>query len=419
MTQVTPHYVKPSQLRIGLYIYLDLGWMDHPFPVSSFEIRNQDQINKLCGLGLDQIRYSPEKSTPEPNRIESELSDYQVRPLPQIVVALSATQMREQQLGLQQASFLRCERLFSQSLQDYKRIAENLHSAPEHACELAKAAVHQLLDGILQEDEAAIRLLSEKNGEKSALHAVNVTLISLLLGKALELPKEEMAELGLGAMLHDMGKLDLPERQRWLDEYSSPAERQLYQSHVVHGVSMARKMALSHSATLLIAQHHEFADGSGFPSQVMNEKMTGLSRIISVVNRFDNLCNPGHAGVALTPHEALSQLFTKYKAQSDTRTLTAFIKMMGIYPPGSVVQLSDERYAMVVSVNSAKPMKPRVIIHDHKIAPDDAVIFNLEDDAQIGIRRSLKPLQLPKSAYDFLTPRHRLSYFYEPTSLHA
>jgi putative nucleotidyltransferase with HDIG domain len=268
----------------------------------------------------------------------------------------------------------------------------------------------------LSEEEAAIRLLSEKAGEKTALHSINVTLISLLLGNAIGLPKDDMLELGIGALLHDVGKMELPDRLRWLDEQSSPAERQLYQSHVAHGVNIAKKLQLSANATILIAQHHEYADGSGYPSRILGEKMTQLSRIISLVNRFDNLCNPSNVALALTPHEALSQLFTKNKTQSDAPTLTAFIKMMGIYPPGSIVQLSDERYALVVSVNSARPIKPKVIIHDPQVPREDALMMNLENETQIGIRRSLKPIQLPKAAYDYLSPRKRLCYFFERAS---
>ena len=90
--------------------------------------------------------------------------------------------------------------------------------------------------------------------------------------------------------------------------------------------------------------------------------------------------------------------------------------MMGIYPPGSIVQLSDERYALVVSVNSARPIKPKVIIHDPQVPREDALMINLENETQIGIRRSLKPIQLPKAAYDYLSPRKRLCYFFERAS---
>jgi hypothetical protein len=164
---------------------------------------------------------------------------------------------------------------------------------------------------------------------------------------------------------------------------------------------------------LLIAQHHEHIDGTGYPSAIHGEKMSPLSSIVALANRYDNLCNPGNPALAITPHEALSQVFTQNKTQFHAPTMTAFIRMMGVYPPGSVVQLTDERYALVVAVNSMRPLKPRVVIHNSEIPRDDALVINLEREPQLGIRRSLKPLQLPKAAYDYLSPRKRLCYFFE------
>nr|WP_315486287.1 HD domain-containing phosphohydrolase [uncultured Undibacterium sp.] len=416
MTDATHQFISPAELRIGLYVYLDIGWMDHPFPVSSFEIRNQDQILKLQALGLQKIRYAPDKSQPDPQASPTKnVPDVNTVASTETPEALAAKH-RKALLASQQASLMACERQFGQATQEFKHLTEIVHAQPPAAKDSASKLVEGMLNGILNHDESAIRLLSEKAGEKTALHSINVTLISLLLGKALELPKDDMLELGIGALLHDVGKIELPDRLRWVDEHSSPAERQLYQSHVAHGVNLARKMQLSSSATLLIAQHHEFADGSGYPGHIHVDKMTMLSRIISLVNRFDNMCNPSNVALAITPHEALSQLFTKNKMQSDTSTLTAFIKMMGIYPPGSVVQLSDERYALVVSVNSSRPIRPKVIIHDPSVPRDDALMINLEHETHLGIRRSLKPVQLPKAAYDYLSPRKRLCYFFERAS---
>lgn len=413
MTEAESHYISPADLRLGLYIYLDMGWMDHPFPVSSFEIRNEEQIHKLQALGLRRIRYSPERSVKLQASPISPSASHAHHPPPTLSAEQQALKHRREQLLQQEASLMVCEKQFNQAVQGYKHVQDHLHAQPLLAREASTRLVTHLLDGILNEEEAAIRLLSEKAGEKTALHSINVTLISLLLGKALELPKDDMLELGIGALLHDIGKNELPDRLRWVDEQSSPAERQLYQSHVNQGVQLARKLQLSANATLLIAQHHEYADGSGYPAQIRNDKMSHLSRILSLVNRFDNLCNPSNIIQAITPHEALSLLFTKFKNQSDTSTLTCFIKMMGIYPPGSVVQLSDERYALVVSVNSARPIKPCVLIHDPAIPKEEALVVNLETELKLGIRRSLKPVQLPKASYDYLSPRKRLCYFFE------
>ncbi|HEX3140304.1 MAG TPA: phosphohydrolase, partial [Rhizobacter sp.] len=116
---------------------------------------------------------------------------------------------------------------------------------------------------------------------------------------------------------------------------------------------------------------------------------------------------------SLTPHEALSVLFAQLKAKFDEQVFGAFIRMMGIYPPGSVVQLTDDRYAMVVSVNSSRPLKPRVIVHEPRVPRDEALILNLETDPRLGIRRSLKPQALPPESLEYLSPRHRVAYFFE------
>ncbi|MDE2428631.1 MAG: DUF3391 domain-containing protein [Burkholderiales bacterium] len=414
MTDIHTQFIDLSQLRIGMFVYLDVGWMDHPFPVSNFKISSQSQIDTIRSLGIDRIRYAPEKSTPE------QLPEKTVVAASTSATATEtetpqATQARHRKalLASQQASLQICERQFSHAAQTFKQVTEVIHAQPTLAKELAEQLIQGFLGQILGEDEAAIRLLSEKAGERTSLHSINVTVISLLLGKALHLSKTDMLDLGIGALLHDIGKIELPDRLRWQDDHFTSSERQLYHEHVLHGVSLARKMGLSPNAMLLIAQHHEHTDASGYPGHIPGEKIAPISRIVALVNQYDNLCNSANPALSVTPHEALSQIFTQYKARFHLPTLTAFIRMMGIYPPGSVVQLTDDRYAMVVSVNSARPIKPKVVIHNPSIPREEALVINLEHEQQLGIRRSLKPLQLPKAAYDYLSPRKRLCYFFE------
>ncbi|MFZ6755405.1 HD-GYP domain-containing protein [Undibacterium sp. Dicai25W] len=416
MTDIHTKFIDLSRLRVGMFVYLDVGWMDHPFPVSNFKISSQEQIDTLRSLGLERIRYSPDKSVPPDKDINTEtvadnavdLSEKNKKSPEEQALRLRRDLLADQAVSLQV-----CERQFTNAAQTFKQIGEQAHAQPALARELSEQLIQNFLGQILGEDEAAIRLLSEKAGEKSSLHSINVTVMSLLLGKALDLSKADMHSLGVGALVHDLGKIDLPDRLRWSGEQFNYAENQIFNEHVSHGVNLARKMNLSANAMLLIAQHHEHFDGSGYPSRVKGEKMSPLSRIVALVNHYDNMCNPANPAQAITPHEALSQIFTQHKTHFHAPTLTAFIRMMGIYPPGSVVQLTDERYALVVSVNSARPIKPKVIIHDPTYPREEALIINLEQEQQLCIHRSLKPLQLPKAAYDYLSPRKRLCYFFE------
>ena len=109
----------------------------------------------------------------------------------------------------------------------------------------------------------------------------------------------------------------------------------------------------------------------------------------------------------------MSLLFAQARSQFDANMLNSFIRMMGVYPAGSVVQLTDDRYALVMSVNSTRPLKPNVMVHDPLLPREEALHLNLMTTPELGIRRSLKPAQLPADALDYLAPRPRVAYFFE------
>jgi HD-GYP domain-containing protein (c-di-GMP phosphodiesterase class II) len=424
-------FLDISSLRPGLHIHLDLGWMKHPFPLGSFRIASEDQIQTLRGLGLKQVRVFPDRSDGAALQTLAQEGLLPVSAQPrtalpavpgpdaalaaatvEVVVVeanpeLAAQQARRAALSAEHACAAQAERDYADAGRGLRRAFELAHAQPEAAREQCEGQVHGLLDKVLGEQEMALRLVTESAGDRASLHAINVTLLSLLLGKQM--------------VLHDVGKLELPDRVRWLDPYSpqvSTHERQYYEEHAAHGVTLGKRMKLAPGALLVVAQHHELADGSGFPLKLIGDKMSGPAKIVALVNRYDNLCNPGTPAQALTPHEALALMYGQMRARFDAAVFGAFVKMMGVYPPGSVVQLTDERYAMVVSVNSARPLKPRVLVHEACGLREDALSLELESTPGLGIRRSLKPQQLPRAALEFLSPRPRVCYFFERAREH-
>lgn len=443
-------FIDIDEVHIGTYVYVDLGWIKHPFALNSFKISSRDQIDTLIKLGVKRIRWSPEKSDPEPGSdlppaatqadekvgaggtagpaatteqspaggsAEAGATEPQVTP--EAVVAAKAAALAEERrqrrdrLKAQREGLDLCEREFTTASRAYRQVIEQIGSQPE----TARVQVAQLVGGMvgkmLAQEETAIRLLSESIGERASQHSVNVAVISLLLGKTLGLDTAQLDILGSGALLHDIGLTMLPEHLRWMDSRYTSAERRLYQEHVAHGIAIGTRMKLSPDELAIIAQHHELADGRGYPRQLSGEQIAPLARIVALVNLYDNLCNPGNPAQAITPHEALALIFAQMRHQFDNRVLMPFIRMMGVYPPGSVVELSDGRLALVVSVNAARPLKPNVVIHEPSVPRDEALVEDLEQAGELGIRRSLKPLQLPKAAYDYLSPRQRICYFFE------
>jgi hypothetical protein len=130
-----------------------------------------------------------------------------------------------------------------------------------------------------------------------------------------------------------------------------------------------------------------------------------------IVNAYDNLCNRPNPKDSLTPYEALAQMFSQGRARFDAQPLSVFIRSMGVYPPGTLVQLSNNALAMVMQVNASQPLKPCVLVYDPSVARHEAVILDLEEEPDLSIVRSIRPAQLPQPVFDYLNPRKRMTYF--------
>ena len=418
----SPH-IDIADLRVGMHIHLEGGWLAHPFPLSSFKLASAKQIDTLRSLGLARVRWSPEKSdfaVPAASSagngagVATDGATAVPLPAPAADPVQAAREARKAALAAQRADLARCEKQFAEAVQACRAITEQVATDPRAAGEQCTALSQAFVDRMIGDGRSCIRMLTGGHGDRAATHALNVAVISLLLGQSFGISPAEMIDLGVGALLHDIGKLDLPERVRHRNEQASAAETRAYRQHVAHGVAQGRRMGLTPNALLVIAQHHEHADGSGFPSGVSSDRMSIPARIVALVDRYDNLCNPHVPAWALTPHEALSLLFTQGRTRYDTTLLNGFIRMMGVYPPGSTVQLTDDRHALVMAVNASRPLKPRVLVHDRDVPASEALLLDLQTSPTLGIRRSVKPLALPGETYDYLSPKPRVAYFFEP-----
>ena len=444
--------IDVQALRVGMFVHLEGGWMSHPFPLSNFRIASPAQIATIRSLGLMRVRWSPEQSDPaalvaEPAAIGAandeasyaaaddaaevpstapdaldtapatafagELSD------PGDSAAAAATRARARHLRAllrQREAQKLCERQYVEAARACRHTIDLVPSKPHEARAQAEALSRAVVDKMIGEQDLCIRMLGENAGDKASMHAMNVGIIALLMGRCFGFADDEMLDLGVGAMLHDVGKIEMPPRLRHRDESFSPSETRAYEEHVELGLAQAKRMGLSAGATAVIAQHHEHADGSGFPAKLNSDRMTMAARIVALVDRYDNLCNPHLLARALTPHESLSLLFAQGRAKFDTSILGAFIKMMGVYPPGSIVQLTDDRYGLVIAVNSARPLKPSVLVHDTAMPREEALVLDLETVSGLGIRRSCRPQQLPPTVLDYLAPSARVAYFFEASA---
>jgi len=409
------HYAHPDQLCIGMHVHLDLSWVEHPFTFSSFKIKTPDQISTIQSLDLKRVRYSPTKSDAEP---------LPPRAVPLAAAASAADKhdndlqylakrARLERLAAQRAKAAACEKEFLSSTRAIKSINQNMFAQPALVRQQADDLVKAMTDSMLVDVDIAIQLMADKIGNEDVYyHSLNVALLSMMLAKEMKAPAAAIHLLGLAALFHDAGDADIPERVVRKTDALTRAEMVLLQQHCAYGVEIAKKIGLAPEVQTVILQHHERVDGSGYPKALQGPQLSLLSRIVAIVNAYDELCNPVNPAKALTPHEALSTLYAQQRECFDPQAMAIFVRCMGVYPPGTVVALSNGVLAMVVSVNTTRPLKPTVLVYDPAVPKSEAIVVDLEQEPDVTVLKTLKPQQLPAAAFDYLSPRKRTSYYF-------
>lgn len=407
-------YISPDQLCVGLYVHLDLSWWEHSFAFSNFKIKDEGQLKQLRALGLKRLRYDRARSDCEPLPLP-ESPAQQPPPPPPPDPQEQVRQARVQQLSVLRKRLSEVDRAFVQASQRVKALNQSLRNQPEETVKQAGALVNEMVATMLGEDGVALHSITGKAAEDAYVHSLNVTVLSMMLGRQLGLDAEASHMLGMGALLHDIGKLELPSKVLLKPPPLTRPEQQLLEMHTLYGKRMGEKLMLDDDVLRIIYEHHEHCDGSGYPQQLREASIGRLSRIVCIANHFDNLCNPVDPRVALSPHEALARMFLpQYRVRFDDVALKAFIRCMGVYPPGSLVQLEDERYALVLGMHPTLPMKPTLIVYDPAVPKEEALIVNLEAEPKLAIASSMRPSQLPPEALEYLNPRQQLTYYVDP-----
>lgn len=418
------HSLSVDQLQVGLYVYLDLKWFEHPFAFSHFKIKSEDQIQTIRKLGLTTLRFSPElsevrpcapvgaaavASLPTPDAVVSAVS---TPPEPSVVMLAKRAMMAQMQVRRQAAA--RIESAFVNTANTLRDIEKNMYRQPRETVQQANKLVKDIADAILIAPELAIHVMGDKlGGEELYFHSLNVTMLSIMMARDLKLPHDVVGVLGIGALMHDIGRKEVPDKILLKTEALTQAERNFYEMHCQFGVDIGQRLHLPPAALGIIREHHELYDGSGYPAKLKAESISLLARIVVIANYYDELCNPPVLSDALTPHEALSLMFAKLRGKFDPKLLQVFIRCLGVYPPGTIVQLSNGALGMVATVNTARPMKPVVMVFDPDVPKDEAILLDMERETEFNIAKAIRPAQVPREVYNYLSPRKRVSYYFD------
>lgn len=407
--------LKPDELKLGYAVKLPGSWMKHPFLSGEILIENPQQLQIIRSLQLDYVFFYPDKSKkmPQPGDLsEEEQASFNM--------AASEAQLKMQQekmLRIEQAKANRrdiqkTEKAFAQSLIQVRALMSKIQGRPLNAIEDASSLIGAMADVLLGADSLILHLISAANKEQEGLyyHALNVATLSMMLAKNLKLSANDIKAVGMGALFHDIGKLKIPSQILRKTTALTAPEQNLLKLHTKYGVELVGLTDIFPlQAWPIIEQHHELIDGSGYPKGLTEAQIDKLARIVCVVNCFDNLCHPLDLSKARSPHHALSYMYRSMKGKLPELEMRVMIKMMGVYPPGTIVQLSDQRIGIVMSVNSDNLLCPNVMIYDADVPRLEAPVLTLDQDT-LSIVKVLKIQALPQQVAEYLNPRAQVSY---------
>lgn len=416
--------IHPSQLAVGLYVWLDIPWDAHPFLYNKFRISSAEQIAEIRGLNLESVKFFPNKSTAEPAELAkptentNEVAAIESTPsAAEQAVCDSAeierlTEEKRAKLQRHKDATARAQRGWERAAKATREALLGMSRSPKQAGEQVAVQARAAVNAIASGDEVLLHLLRDLKGDGAHYHAINVMTLSLLLGKTVKLDEKAMLDLAMAAVVHDAGKARIPSRLLMTHADSrAKHEEEFYRQHSTYSVELAREAGVfGIDALLAIADHHEYLDGSGWPRKKKN--VGTLAQIIGMVDRYDRLCSPEAPDrKGLMPREALAILFSKDASRFDPQLVGALVRLLGVFPPGTIVQLNDGSLGLVVSPG-AESLRPSVVIYTPEAPRDEGPVIDLAEEPDLSIEEALRPESLPEDVLAWLSPGQRMSYYF-------
>ncbi len=415
--------ISIDQLRPGVFIRLErLNWFNHPFLFSSFKVKDQGQIDVMRSLGITEVICIPEKS----DRLPAQPGAAPDAETPAAAPAAAASaavdelwRVKKERIARLQAKKQRiaeCEEHFASSMKDVSRIIQGLGQGSDASVAEALEFVQRLTENFLGDSESTLHLMNVMGpAERTYSHPLNVAILSMLIGREAKCQAADLVALGMGTLFHDIGKARLERKLLRKRSGLSKAEQMLVEMHPRYGAEILAKIpSFPQRSLAVVLQHHERVDGSGYPQHINGDRIDILARIAAIADVYDNHCNHPDPAESLTPYLALSWMFAQQKDQLDKNLLALFIRCLGVYPPGTVVQLSSGAIGMVMAVNPENQLCPSLVLYDPLIPKKEALIVDLADETDLRIEKSIRPAHLPAAIFEYLSPRTRITYFVEP-----
>jgi HD-GYP domain-containing protein (c-di-GMP phosphodiesterase class II) len=374
-----------ADLKFGMYIAeLDRPWTDTPFMFQGFILRSQAELDVLktyCStvvvdLERSEVHEEPRrtrKAYPETASVEHEFQAAGA------AMAVSEAMMRDVIASVRVGRTLDTERL--------------------------RTAVVTMTESVLRNPDALLLFAQLRDkGDYAVAHALDVAVYMITFGRFLQLEQTQIEFLGYLGFLQDIGKLRLPRQLLDKRDRLSVEEFERAKLHVNYSAEILRASpGLPPDLVAFVTLHHERHDGSGYPNHLRGPEIGMIGSIAAIVDTFDALTLERPYAAPIAPSAALSLLYKWRGVFFDASLVEQFIRCIGIFPVGSVVELNSGEVGVIISQNMAKRLQPRVmLIRDaagHPMRPHKLLDLSrepkLSKDEPYRIRRTLEYGHVP------------------------
>lgn len=351
-----------SQLRIGMYVCeLDRPWLDTSFLFQGFPLRSTREIEKLQSIcqyvyvdGNKSITHPVKHLLTLPHASGSAESIAPPEPSPPVTTNTVSIEERI--------------RIASETRQHARNFIDGIFTGVRSGEEInlaeIKPVVGAMVNNIIHNPDAQLCLTQlKRRDEYTAQHSVNVCVLSIAFARHMGMEINDLNEIGMGAILHDIGKLRVP-----LEILNKPGkltgeEFAIMKRHPELGAELLRKTAgIPHSVIEIVQSHHERHGGHGYPQGVSGKHVGTLCRMVSIVDVYDAISSDRVYHDGESPTETLLKMYRARDRDFDHELLEQFIQCIGIYPIGSLVELTSGEVGITISVNGKFRLKPRVLL---------------------------------------------------------
>lgn len=373
-----------TDLEIGMFVTaLDRPWIETPFLVEGFYVTSQadiDEVEKYCKFVYVDVYRSRLGAGRRNSRVVG-AHKVAVIPLPQ-EQALETIKFRQRSATAiaelfphrklkpfeDTSSFggelTAARTVYAEVLRAYKQMMEAYRAGGRLDTSGVREVVNPMVESVIRNPDACVWLACSKDEQSYTWgHSAGASVWAVALGRQLGLPRADLQRLAMGALLLDVGKLKVPEELLLKRERLTPGEFQLIKSHVEFGLEMLEGTGiLSRSVTDMLEFHHERHGGHGYPRGIGGNEIPVFGRIAAIVDCYDAITSRRPYAPPMSPSNAVKKLYAWRDIDFDALLVEEFIQAIGIYPAGTLVELSNGEVGVATAGYRTRRLRPQLLL---------------------------------------------------------